>query len=316
MNEKVGNVILNLDYYSGEDLYSDGSVENDLLEIVKSYPETEYGRIISEKASWPILYHLSPMRTNLIEWIEFGKRDSILEVGAGCGAVTGMLAEKVPEGKVTCIELSKRRSLINATRHKDHDNIEIIVGNFEDIEKALPKFDVIMLIGVLEYAKSYIHSEKPFLDFLQRILQHLTPNGLLIIAIENKIGMKYWAGCREDHTGKFFDSMESYPNSNNVQTFSKKELSDLLKESGYSNVKFYYPYPDYKLPTAIYSDFRLPERGSLYRNIRNFDQDRLRLFDESKAWNTIIDSGLFPEFSNSFLVIAQGAESDERNSVF
>lgn len=306
MKEKVGNVILNLDYYAGADLYSDGGVEDELLEIVQNYPESEYSRIISERASWPILYHLSSIRKNCVEWIELDKKAAVLEIGAGCGAITGALALKVPNGKVTCVELSKRRSLINATRHKDHGNIEIIVENFEDVEKSLPKFDVITLIGVLEYAKSYIHAKAPFEIFLNAILQHLNPNGQLIIAIENKIGMKYWAGCREDHTGRFFDSIEDYPENQNIRTFSRKELTVLLEKSGYKRLKFYYPYPDYKLPMAIYSDSYLPQNKTLYQNIRNFDQDRLRLFDESKAWDTILNSGLFPEFSNSFLVIAQG----------
>ena len=73
MKEKIGNVILNLDYYSGKDLYSDGKVEDELLEIVKNYSESEFSRIISDRANWPILYHLSPIRTNLIEWIDFRK---------------------------------------------------------------------------------------------------------------------------------------------------------------------------------------------------------------------------------------------------
>lgn len=35
MTEKIGRVSLNLDYYDGEDRYSDGDVEEELLEIVK-----------------------------------------------------------------------------------------------------------------------------------------------------------------------------------------------------------------------------------------------------------------------------------------
>ena len=33
MKETIGNVLLNLDYYDGEDAYSDGSIEDRLLEI-------------------------------------------------------------------------------------------------------------------------------------------------------------------------------------------------------------------------------------------------------------------------------------------
>ena len=41
------------------------------------------------------------------------------------------------------------------------------------------------------------------------------------------------------------------------------------------------------------------------KNIRNFDMDRLVLFDENKAFDTIIEAGLFGEFSNSFFVTAE-----------
>ena len=68
--------------------------------------------------------------------------------------------------------------------------------------------------------------------------------------------------------------------------------------------KFYYPYPDYKFMTDIYSDEYLPDKGSLTNNLRNFDQDRMILFDESKVFDTLIDNDLFPQFSNSFFIEA------------
>ncbi len=303
MKEQVGKVVLNLDYYQGADLYSDGPVEEELLEIVKTTPEAEYPRVIAEKSSWPILYHLSPIRKNLVEWIDFQKgTDMVLEIGSGLGALTGVLAEKTK--KVVCVELSKRRSMVNAFRHQSLENIEIYVGNFEDIESSLPQFDVVTLIGVLEYAASYLHSQEPWLDMLQAAWRHLKPGGRLILAIENKLGMKYWAGCGEDHTGRMFDSIENYPERCGIQTFSRKELKDLLQAAGYADLKFYYPYPDYKLPNAIYSDAYLPSKGTLTLNMRNFDQDRLLLFDEAKAYSAVLDAGLFPDFSNSFLAIA------------
>ncbi len=66
--------------------------------------------------------------------------------------------------------------------------------------------------------------------------------------------------------------------------------------------KFYYPYPDYKLPSVIYSDEYLPKQGELNRNICNFDRDRLVLFDEGKVFDQVIKDGLFPLYSNSFFI--------------
>ncbi|MFQ9934402.1 MAG: class I SAM-dependent methyltransferase [Lachnospiraceae bacterium] len=301
MVENIGKVKINLDLYSGVDLYSDGDVESEILDIVKAYPESEYDRIILERNSWPLLYHLSKQRENILSWYPFEKEASVLEVGAGCGAVTGAMLDRA--GKVTALDLSKRRSLINANRHKDYDNLEVVVGNFNEAELSLKdKYDYITLIGVFEYGELYMGCENPYVTFLEKVNRLLKDGGKILIAIENRMGLKYFAGCKEDHVGKYFEGIEGYTQTSGVKTFSKHELEILLSEAGYEKYSFYYPYPDYKFPTAVYSDEFLPKAGELYNNIRNFDSDRWVLFDETKAFDTIISSGMFPVFSNSFFI--------------
>ena len=300
--EAIGNVVLNLNYYGGVDLYSEGPGEDLLLKLVSEHTEAEYPELIQGLRSWSVMYHLSHDRENICSFLPIKKTDKVLEIGAGCGAITGCLARLA--GHVTCIELSKKRSTINAVRHKMLDNIEIIVGNFEDIEQDIEeKYDYITLIGVLEYAASYIGGPDPYHDILKRVLRHLKKDGYLIIAIENQLGLKYFAGCKEDHTGGFFDGIEGYRETEGVRTFSRDALKTLLEESGYKS-RFYYPYPDYKLPHTIYSDDRLPGPGELNTNMRNFDADRIVTFDESRVFDTLIENGKFTDFANSFLVMA------------
>ena len=151
--EQIGKVKINLVHYPGEDLYCDGEIEDELLTIARDYAEVEYPRIIEEKKSWPILYHLSKLRENIVEWLPIDKNMKVLEIGSGCGAITGALAKKA--GEVTCIDLSRKRSLINAYRHMDCDNVTIHVGNFQDIEPDIPEdYDFICLIGVFEYGQA------------------------------------------------------------------------------------------------------------------------------------------------------------------
>ena len=38
------------------------------------------------------------------------------------------------------------------------------------------------------------------LEMLRKIRRSLTDEGVLLLAIENRLGAKYWAGCGEDHT--------------------------------------------------------------------------------------------------------------------
>lgn len=302
MREKIGKITLDYKHYPGKDFYCDGDVEDELLEIVKSQGEEEFRKIIEERAKWPILYHLSPLRENIVDWIPMEKDAKVLEIGSGCGAITGKLAQKA--GSVTCIELSKKRSLINAYRHQDCDNVTIYVGNFQDIEPELPgDFDYICFIGVFEYGQSYIGTKNPYVDWLRMMRGHLKEGGRIIIAIENKLGLKYFAGCMEDHLGTYFSGIEDYAAGGGVRTFVRGRLERILEESGLQEYSFYYPYPDYKFMSAVYSDERLPKPGELYDNLRNFDRDRMLLFDEKQAFDGIVKDGLFPVFSNSYAVV-------------
>lgn len=300
MSEYKGKVVLNYQYYKGIDGYSDGDIEEDLLALVKQ--ESDMEKIIEKDHRWPILYHLSPVRQNILEWYQFQPDASVLEIGAGCGAITALLARKTKE--VTCVELSKRRSIINAERNKNCGNVEILVGNFNDIQWE-KKYDYITLIGVLEYASYYTEAVNPFEAFLKKIKTLLNPGGKVLIAIENKFGLKYWAGAREDHTGYLFDGIEGYHRTDSkVYTFSQDELRNTIKKAGFKKTYFYYPFPDYKFPSKIFSEDYLPKAEELVYSPLSYDNDRIILFNETAAYHELVKCGKFEFFSNSFLVEA------------
>jgi len=205
--------------------------------------------------------------------------------------------------KVTCIELSKKRSTINALRNRNFQNLEIMVGNLKDIE-INEKYDFVTLVGVLEYSPQYIDIENPFSYMIEKSRNYLKKDGKLIIAIENRLGLKYLAGASEDHTGKVFDGVNNYLNISNVKTLTKCELIEMLQENGFTRIEFYYPLPDYKMPTIIYSDEYLPQKGDL-RNIKyTYDRDRIQTFDEEIVFDQLCNDGKFDYFANSFLIFA------------
>lgn len=300
--EQIGSVILDDSRYKGEDLYCDGPVEDEILDIVSTREPGEYEEIIEERLSWPILYHLSHLRENIVSWMPANKNARVLEIGSGCGAITGILTEKY--GSVTSVDLSKKRSRINATRHKDASNLTIKIGNFEDIEPDLDTdYDYIFLIGVFEYARGYINSKTPFEDFLNIMKKHLSSNGRIVIAIENQYGLKYFAGCREDHAAVLYEGIADYPGEGVARTFGRNGLIQIFDRCNMPEYHFYYPYPDYKFPMSIYSDEYLPKVGELINNMRNFDNERVLAFDEKEAFDGLIRQNYFGDFSNSFLVI-------------
>lgn len=296
-----------LDFTSDQDHYSDGDVENEILEIFKDEkPDEKIAEILKNNPSWPMRYHFSPVRENLLSWYEFKKNASLLEIGAGCGALTGLFCEKLD--RVVAVELTKLRSDIISCRYKGRKNLSVIASNLNDI-KIEEKFDYVTLIGVLEYAGRYTKSEKPFVDFLKKAKSFLKDDGVLILAIENKFGLKYWAGAKEDHTGKLFDSIENYPGNKSIQTFGKKEIKKILKEASFNKAIFFYPLPDYKLPIEIFSDEYLPNSShSLRPGIfpsSDYSLERIFLLNEKLVMDNIIENGQFDFFANSFLIFVQ-----------
>ncbi len=190
---------LNLDFYSGKDVYSDGDIEIDILNIVKN--NSDFSRVLVNDHRWPTLYYLSPLRRNLLEWFNFDSNARLLEIGAGCGALTGLFCKKVKQ--VVAVELSRRRAEVIATWHEDKSNLEIFAGKLEEIPFD-ETFDYITLIGVLEYAGKFNNTDNAYRDFLKRIKGYLRPGGTIILGMENRFGLKYWARAKEDHCGRYF----------------------------------------------------------------------------------------------------------------
>lgn len=297
MKEKIGNVVLDDSFYTGEDSYSDGEIEDVILEAFRD-GTTE--QLLKSSRQWAVLYHLSDIRENILEWYPFDSDASLLEIGSGCGALTGLFSRKVK--RVTCIELSKKRSLINAERNRGRNNIEIKVGNFKDI-KIEEKYDYITLIGVWEYAGLYVGGDEPYIFMLRKIKEYLKPGGKIIVAIENKMGLKYFNGAPEDHTAKMYSGINDYAGEKAARTFSKPEIVKILDEVGIKDVTFYYPASDYKLPDVIYSDDMLPKTGDLRYYKKDYADCRIYNFNDAAAFDQICTDSKFDYFSNSFLFI-------------
>lgn len=298
---KIGKVQLNLENYIPEnDIYSDGAIEDELLHIVKEHKENE---VLDIDNRWPILYYFSPIRENILSWYDFTVGGKILEIGTGCGAITCLLCRK--KLYVHGIESSKRRSIITAYRNKNCENLRISVGNFFDMNIS-EKYDYITLIGVLEYANMFIpDAPDAAIELLKKCRKLLKNNGKIFIAIENRLGAKYFSGAVEDHVGVPWCGIENYQNIDKVKTFSKSELSRILKSSGFAKQDWYYPYPDYKLPAKIFSDFFLPTSEMLELPIKSYDTNRMAVFDEYKLIKSISSEEEFKYLSNSFLVISE-----------
>lgn len=162
-------------------------------------------------------------------------------------------------------------------------------------------WDYIVAGDVFARVPALFSGKDPYGAFFEEIKKHLKKDGHLILAVDNRYGLRYFAGCKERLTGRYFESLEGYGKSEGVRTFSKERIRKISKDAGFSGCRIYYPYPDYCYMTALYTDGHLPSPGELTRNLCNLEEERMVLFDEAKVFDGLIKEGKFQEFSNSYL---------------
>ncbi|AYF34590.1 hypothetical protein CUU95_12585 [Vreelandella alkaliphila] len=292
--------------------YSDGDdVENRLLNALRKVEDTSLysSELFKQQTDWPSTYHLSVDRVNILRpFAQSLSGASVLELGCGCGAITRYLGEL--GANVIAVEGSPRRAEIAATRCRDLDNVTVVVDRLQDVSLE-DSFDVVTLIGVLEYSRVYVEGADPIAKVLECALRYLKPGGKLILAIENQLGLKYFAGAPEDHGVGVMSGINDLYTESSPVTFGHMELVDYLTKVGFVNIETFLPFPDYKLPSLIVhpmgqkprSDFNLATllRGATLVERQPIEQP---LFSLEQAWPIVERNGLLCDLANSHLLVA------------
>ncbi|NBJ33761.1 methyltransferase [Serratia fonticola] len=303
--------------------YSDGDVqENLLLNIVSNTKDRSVSspELRARCSDWVTTYHFSSLRSNLLRPLNslFTPGVKILEIGAGCGAITRFLGESGAE--VLALEGSLRRAAIARARTLDLANVTVVSERFDDFE-CEEKFDVITLIGVLEYSNLFSQGSDSAISMLNNIKARLKPDGKLLIAIENQLGLKYFAGAREDHIGQVMYGIEGRYTKQQAETYGHHVLLEKLATVGLSSVQTLLPFPDYKLPVSVVTEVGANSDefdASVFatQSVRADMQlpEKLHLIPEL-AWPVVFNNKLAVEMSNSFLLVASitAAEVFDKN---
>jgi SAM-dependent methyltransferase len=299
---KIDNIYLPVEAADRDFEYSDGDdAESYVHQAIRRAGDCSSTSLELERHTkdWPSAYHLSRQRTNLLRPFPLRQYPNVLEIGAGCGAITRYLGESCAQ--VTALEGSRRRAAILRDRCRDLSNVTCIAANLADVQFSEP-FDLIVVIGVLEYAGKYFtHRADPYAGFLKLAAAALRANGLLILAIENQLGLKYFQGDPEDHTGRRYEGIEGYYSGTSVRTFGRDRLLHYVEEAGFQH-RLFLPFPDYKLPRLLINGASTKEglRLSQWYDCHKNDQT----FSDALVLPALESNGLLADFANSFLVLA------------
>ena len=133
-----------------------------------------------------------------IFWYPFKKDAKVLEIDAECGAVTGCIADKVLQ--VTSLENNDLQRQINECRNSKKENLRVFTGTYDKMENELERdYDYIVMVGSFAKAPDYFADEKPYHTFIKSAFNHLKDGGEILIACDNRIGMKYGQVVRKNY---------------------------------------------------------------------------------------------------------------------
>jgi GT2 family glycosyltransferase/SAM-dependent methyltransferase len=293
--------------------YSDGSeTEQYLRKVLKQSSDlSSYSvELKSHIRDWGSEYHLTPLRANLLRGFDLSSCKRILELGCGCGAITRYLGEQ--GAAVDSIEGSPVRAELAALRCKDLKNVTISTGNFNDFEFSEGAYDLVLYVGVTEYAGRFsegLTDEQALQSLLQRAKSSISDDGVVMIAIENRTGLKYVMGANEDHYAEPYIGISDYPQSAGIRTYSYGEWQTQLSMAGLPDNQVLYPFPDYKIPDLVISE----EFAAKHKYASNLlegtnSRDYLEYLDmggrEMMLWRAACEGGYLGQVANSYLILA------------
>ena len=293
--------------------YSDGvDSEHYLADVLTAAQDVSSTSAELERKirDWPSEYHLSSKRANLLRGLDLPGGIDVLELGCGCGAITRYLGEQ--GFRVDAVEGSKVRAELAALRCRGLENVNIVCANFNELDIPADSYDVVVLVGVIEYAgrfwPGHAAEEDAVVHLLSSIKSSLRKDGVVIVAIENRTGLKYVLGAHEDHYGQRYVGIHGYPEAAGIKTYTQNEWSTLMSRSGIVAAKYIFPFPDYKLPTVLLSEEYTLSNPDGYVHLEGIaSRDYRQMLDlgahEPMFWQSASANGTYGAFANSFLIL-------------
>lgn len=189
----------------------------------------------------------------------------VLDIGAGWGQTAIPLAAAA---HVAAIEPTPERlDFIKAVASQEGvaHRMWFLRADYLDLHFHA-RFDLAILNGVLEWVGAFSDDADPRQTqrrVLRKACEELADNGRLVIGIENRLGLKYLLGAKDDHIGAAgvavldFELaaqrwMEGAGKVLRTATYTQTELEALLRQAGFDAVAFHYAFPDYKLSRKIF----------------------------------------------------------------
>ncbi len=244
--------------YWGE--YPQDTMKNLILRAQITGWEQALKELFLEKDPSYYEYILDESRAHWHFLIPLKKEARILDLGCGWGTLSFALAKQY--GEVFAFDITQERlEFITLKKMSENTaNLFPVCGKISALPFPDGHFDLVILNGVLEWIPSLEEEGKPYavqLGALREARRVLKGNGSLYLAIENRWSLINFLGFKDTHSGLRFAPLLPRPVADvysrlarrkrfREYTYTYWEHKRMLKDAGFSDIKFYAPLPSYR----------------------------------------------------------------------
>lgn len=175
--------------------------------------------------------------------------------------------------------------------------MDLVVAGIEQLGEVEGSFDYVVLIGSLEHATNPV-------KVLMKLQKLLVRDGVLLLGLNNRLGVRYFCGDRDLYTNESFDGVENYRRgkSSSGRMYARNEIEAMLSAAGWSRRKFYSVLPNLAEPVFLFADGQLPKEDMANRLFTNYHYPPSVFLQEESLYGTLADNGLFHRMANAFLI--------------
>lgn len=110
----------------------------------------------------------------VLDRLELRGDETVLDAGAGTGAVSQVLAQRLPRGRVIALDAAPQMVAFAEQRFADTDNVEVVQADLSDFDLDGRKVDAVLSTATLHWVKDH--------DALWRNLRAVMKDGASLVA--------------------------------------------------------------------------------------------------------------------------------------
>ena len=223
------------------------------------------------------------IQKGLICWYNFRPESRILYLGSRDDALAEVLAERT--GQLTCLLPENRlgQELLSEEKTK--------TGTFDYIV----------------CAAAWERFRRPEI-LLQNLREMLAPQGVMLLGMNNRLGLRFFCGDRDPYTERSFDGVEGYRRAYAKKEdvfcghcYSRAEMREMLERTEWTQVQFYSVLPNLDNPMLFYREDYLPNESLSNRVFPCYDHPDSVFLEEEGLYDGLIKNGMFHEMANAYL---------------